>query len=100
MGICMLSGVYWLVPILLLGFLFQYLPIVRSEEAYLTQALGQAYEHYYAHVHRWFPSAKRYSQASDHDFSWQRAVHSERRTLLAILLVSMLTVAVSFLKNA
>ncbi len=42
-GICIISGVVWLPVVYFIGFLFVYLPTIRKEEAYLTEAHGDAY---------------------------------------------------------
>ncbi len=99
-GICILSGVYWILPLLVAGYFIQYMPIVRSEEDYLLRTYGESYEAYRSHTPRWLPMRTPYPNASRHDFSWKRAFQSERRTLLAILAVCGLIVLLSVWKNA
>ena len=97
-GICVISGVYWIIPLFVIGYLVQYVPIVRSEENYLHQSCGDLYAAYYEQVPRWWPSFRRYSDASEHDFSWTRALKSESRTLMAIFGVCCLLALLAVLK--
>ena len=92
-GVCLVANVAWLIPILVLGYVLQYLPIVAVEEGYLLEACGAVYQVYQARVPRFLPRLQPYSQPSAHDFSWARAMRSEKRTLTAIVCVLGLLLA-------
>ncbi len=86
-GVCLVANVTWLIPILVLGYVLQYLPIVAVEEGYLLEACGVVYQAYQERVPRFLPRLQPYPQPSCHDFSWARAISSEKRTLTAIICV-------------
>ena len=86
-SICIIANVLWLTPILIIGYLVQYLPIIAVEEAYLLESCGSVYETYHAQVPRFFPQFNAYQTPSTHDFSLTRAFKSEKRTLTAIVIV-------------
>lgn len=83
-GICLIANVYWMIALLIVGYIAQYLPIITSEEDYLRKFCGSTYETYYRAVPRFVPRIKRYGEPSSHDFSIARAIKSEKRTLTAI----------------
>ena len=87
LGVCFVASVYWMIIVLMVGYLIQYLPIVTSEETYLRKSCGSIYEAYYAAVPRFMPRIRRYPNPSLHDFSFSRAFKSEKRTLTAIACV-------------
>ncbi|RKU21653.1 hypothetical protein C6499_21905 [Candidatus Poribacteria bacterium] len=87
LGICLVANVYWLVAILVVGYFFQYLPIITLEEAYLLESCGSVYQTYREQVPRFIPQFHSYPDASPHDFSFARAIKSEKRTLTAIICV-------------
>ncbi len=86
-GVCLLANVYWLVVVLVIGYFSQYLPIIALEEGYLLESCGKTYQAYRERVPRFAPSLRSYSNPSAHDFSWRRAIKSEKRTLTAIVCV-------------
>ncbi len=87
LGICIFANVLWLIPILIVGYLIQYLPIITVEEVYLLASCGPTYQTYQEQVPRFLPQIQPYPNQSDHDFSWTRAINSEKRTLTAIVCV-------------
>ena len=87
LSICIIANVFWLTPILVIGYLVQYLPIIAVEEAYLLESCGSVYESYQEQVPRFFPQLHAYQSSSTHDFSLTRAFNSEKRTLTAIVIV-------------
>ena len=93
LGICLVANVYWLVAILVVGYFFQYLPIIALEEAYLLESCGSVYQTYREQVPRFIPQFHSYPDASPHDFSFARAIKSEKRTLTAIVCVNGLIFA-------
>lgn len=89
-GICIISSVIWLIPLLIVGYLLQYLPIVAVEEAYLLETCGNVYQSYQEQVPRFLPQLHPYQLRSTHDFSLTRGINSEKRTLTAIVGVIIL----------
>ena len=98
LGVCIFANVYWMTAVLVVGFLIQYIPIIRSEENYLLELCGERYRAYCASVPRLIPHPRPYTAPSDHDFSLRRALKSEKRTLTAIGCVLILIVARSLLR--
>ena len=96
-GVCVFANVYWMIAVLVIGFLVQYTPIIRSEETYLLKLCGDRYRAYCATVPRLIPHPRPYALPSDHDFSLHRALKSEKRTLTAIVCVLILIAARSLL---
>ena len=87
LGVCLVANVYWLVAVLIVGYFSQYLPIIALEEAYLLESCGSVYQVYREQVPRFIPQFHSYPDASPHDFSFARAIKSEKRTLTAIVCV-------------
>ena len=87
LGVCLVANVYWLVAVLIVGYFFQYLPIIALEESYLLESCGSVYQVYREQVPRFIPQFHSYPDASPHDFSFARAIKSEKRTLTAIVCV-------------
>ena len=87
LGVCFVANVYWLIAVLIVGYFFQYLPIIALEESYLMESCGQVYQTYRERVSRFIPQFHPYPYPSPHDFSFSRAIKSERRTLTAIICV-------------
>ena len=86
-GVCLVANVYWLIPVLVIGYVCQYLPIIAVEESYLLESCGTVYRAYRDRVPRFIPQLHPYPDPSPHDFSWTRAIKSEKRTLTAIACV-------------
>ena len=87
LGVCLIANIYWMIIVLLVGYFVQYLPIIASEEAYLREFCGSAYQSYFVAVHRFIPRLRGYANPSPHSFSLVRALRAERRTLTAIACV-------------
>ncbi len=98
LGVCVVANVYWMIAVLIVGFLIQYTPIIRSEETYLMNVCGDRYRAYCAAVPRLIPHLRSNGEPSGHDFSLQRALTSEKRTLTAIVCVLVLIAARSLLR--
>ena len=58
-GVCLVANVYWLVAVLVIGYFFQYLPIIALEEAYLLETCGPVYQTYRAQVPRFSTATPR-----------------------------------------
>lgn len=56
---CILAGLFWLLPIMLVYCAIVYSLVVRYEESHLRNKYGAPYEAYLAEVPRWFPSTKK-----------------------------------------
>ncbi len=93
LGVCLTANVYWMVVILGVGYLLQYVPIVLYEERYLSEMCGDVYRRYYDSVPRFLPNVRPYTNSSDHDFLLFRALINEKRTLTAIFCVVLLIIA-------
>jgi len=93
LGVCIISGVYWMILVLLLGYILQYLPIILAEEDYLRKECGKVYDEYFISVPRFIPRIRPYKNSSQHDFAIKRAVRGERRTLTSIVLVTVLLIS-------
>lgn len=87
LGITIFSHVPWLIPVLIIGYFIQYMPIIAVEEIYLLESCGKVYEEYQREVARFLPNFRPYTNPSSHDFSWARSFKSEKRTLTAIICV-------------
>ena len=85
----------WLLLVAVAWFYVQYYLIVTQEEEYLGKQFGKAYEEYESAVGRFFPRFKRYiaAQPPPKHVSAREGLASERRTLQAIILVTLLVVA-------
>ena len=97
LGVCVIANVYWMIIVLLIGYFIQYLPIIASEEAYLRDFCGTAYQTYYTAVPRFIPRLRSYASPSAHSFSFFRALKTEKRTLTAIACVIGLIVGIAML---
>ena len=97
-GVCVVANVYWMIAVLVIGYLIQYTPIILSEETYLLKLCGDRYRTYCATVPRLIPHLRAYESPSVHDFSLRRALKSEKRTLTAIGCVTILIAARSLLR--
>ena len=86
-----------MILVLLVGYFIQYLPIIASEEAYLRDFCGTAYQTYHTAVPRFIPRLRSYSNPSAHSFSFARALKAEKRTLTAIVCVIGLIVGKAML---
>ena len=87
LGVCVIANIYWMIIVLLVGYFIQYLPIIASEEAYLRDFCGTAYQTYYTAVPKFIPRLRSYANPSAHSFSFSRALKAEKRTLTAIVCV-------------
>ncbi|MGD0339047.1 MAG: isoprenylcysteine carboxylmethyltransferase family protein [Bacteroidota bacterium] len=91
----------WLLIIAFVYFVFQYLMIVSSEEEYLAQNFGEEYTEYMRNVPRFIPrfvpwvSEQQKGQSAD----IQRGLQSERRTLQAVALITLLLILIGLLRG-
>jgi protein-S-isoprenylcysteine O-methyltransferase Ste14 len=82
----------WLLAVAVLWFYVQYYLIVSKEEEYLAQRFGAEYAEYKKHVWRFWPRAVKYEGAGvpPKSVDPKEGFASERRTLQAIVLVTLL----------
>lgn len=84
----------WLTVGAYIYFYFQYSLIVSLEEEHLSQKFGEEYERYTKSVPRFFPSLFPYKRGTNEQpvLDWKRGFISEKRTLQAIVLLTILLV--------
>ncbi len=94
-GVMSMALFPWLLLIAVAWFYVQYYLIVTQEEEYLKERFGEAYHEYANAVGRFFPRPGRYvsPRPPEKVFSTREGLASERRTLQAIVLVTLLVVA-------
>jgi protein-S-isoprenylcysteine O-methyltransferase Ste14 len=93
-GVGVMSNVPVLAVVALVFFLLQYSLIVSLEEEYLVRTFGPAYAEYCRSVDRFLPRFSRYGSGSQEQpaLEWKRGMRSERRTLQAIGLTTVVLV--------
>jgi protein-S-isoprenylcysteine O-methyltransferase Ste14 len=94
-GFAFAAGLVWMAPIIVFVLACVYHAIVRWEETLLEARLGESYRAYAARVARWIPSfasqsRDRHSASEQAQFSWRDTLFSERGTLIAIGVGSLL----------
>ena len=94
-GVMSMAIFPWLVIVAGVWFYVQYYLIVTQEEEYLQKQFGKAYTEYENAVGRFFPRFKRYvaTLPPPKHVSAREGLASERRTLQAIVLVTLLVLA-------
>ncbi len=90
MGIILLSGVLWFVPVAVVIFAAEYYFIVRYEEGVLESIFGAEYLAYKQRTPRWFPRPP--AGGSDGEFFWAEAWRSEISTFLQYAVIIALFV--------
>ncbi|HEV8538100.1 MAG TPA: isoprenylcysteine carboxylmethyltransferase family protein [Bacteroidota bacterium] len=85
----------WLPWIALVYFVAQYSLIVRLEEEYLASAFGDNFNRYCKAVPRFLPRFKGYATGMHEqpELNWRRGIVSEKRTLQAIAVLTLVLVA-------
>lgn len=88
--------------IALLFFIIQYYLIVKAEEEYLFNAFGEQYKKYFNNVPRFFPrfTPHRDSSVEQPPFKIKEGLKSERRTLQALFVVSLLILIKYYISNS
>lgn len=93
LGIAFFSCISYAIPIYILGFFMQYIPIVAFEESVLSEKFGQEYEQYKREVPRWLGISRQKSAAADDDmevYGLFKVLKSENNTLTAIVVLTVL----------
>ncbi len=93
-GVMSMALYPWLLIVAVVWFYIQYSLIVSQEEEYLGQRFGEEFEEYKRGVGRFIPKMKRYVSPNPppKSVSANEGLASERRTLQAIGLVTLLIV--------
>ena len=94
-GVMSMALFPWLLLVAGIWFYVQYYLIVTQEEEYLAEQFGKEYEAYENAVGRFLPGFRRYVAAHPppKSVSTREGLASERRTLQAIVLVTVLVIA-------
>ena len=100
-GVMSMALFPWLALAALCFFMFQYSLIVSNEEKYLSERFGEEYQRYVQSVPRFFPSIRRYDGKAGEQPSldWKRGLQSEKRTLEAVVLLSLVVCVLFFVKG-
>lgn len=87
MGVIVISGVLWFLPVALLIFAIEYYFIVRYEEGVLETIFGEEYLRYKGEIGRWIPFPP--SEKAPGEYRWGESWKSEISTFMqyAALLV-------------
>lgn len=99
-GIMSMALAPYLQIIALLFFIFQYYMIIAEEEEFLTQHFGEKYAEYKSNVPKLFPrlSAYKNEDSNKQTFNLKAGLKSERRTLQAIAITSLIIILTYILK--
>ena len=92
LGATFISELLWLIPVVILLFVVQYVPIVLWEERVLAQRFGPQHAAYCRQVLRWLPRWRRQTpRGITTPYQWRAAFWSERSTFgtLAVLILVM-----------
>jgi len=101
LGIMSFALFPYLQIIALLFFIFQYILIVGEEEQFLLKTFESAYEEYRKNVPAFFPRFTPYrnKNISQSKVNFRKGLKSEKRTLQALLGISLLMVLLWLIKN-
>ncbi len=100
-GVGIMADVWWLALIALIYFVWQYTMIVGLEEEYLLKTFGRGFEEYCRAVPRFMPTLTPY-QGSGHEqpgLDWKSGFASERRTMQAIALLTVVLAVLWYIRN-
>ncbi|MFI5252672.1 MAG: methyltransferase family protein [Bacteroidota bacterium] len=100
-GFGIMAKALWLLLMAFIFFTIQYTLIVSLEEEHLLKAFGDDYRRYSGAVPRFFPTGKKFTGGTNIQpgLEWARGIVSEKSTLLAITLVTLLMVAYTFYRG-
>ena len=88
-GIALLSGLYYAIPLFLLIFFLLYHPIILAEELFLTKKFGEKYLRYCQKVPRYFPRFLTFSEQHG-TFSWNVILIKETHTIVTLFILTTL----------
>jgi protein-S-isoprenylcysteine O-methyltransferase Ste14 len=100
-GVGVMALLPWVAGVAFIFFTVQYTLIVSLEEEYLIKTFGDDYRRYVKAVPRFLPTFKRFPGSTNiqPDLDWARGIISEKSTLLAITLVTLLLSVYVFLRG-
>ncbi len=99
-GATFISELLWMVPVVVVLFVVQYVPIVLWEESVLAEKFGPEYAVYCQHVPRWLPRWRRQTPgSSSRSYQWRAAFWSERSTFGTLVLLMLVMVAKENLRH-
>jgi protein-S-isoprenylcysteine O-methyltransferase Ste14 len=93
-GIMSMALFPWLQIIALIWFIIQYTLIVREEEGFLITEFGEEYNAYTRNVRRFLPRFTSYASPKPVSIDWSAGWNSERRSLQAFTLVTLVLVII------
>ena len=101
LGATCISELLWLIPVVILLFVVQYVPIVLWEERVLAERFGAEYAAYCRRVPRWLPRWHRQTPrgAAASPYQWRAAFWSERSTFGTLALLILVMVAKEDLRH-
>ncbi len=88
-GIALLSGLSYAIPLFLLIFFLLYHPIIRAEERFLTKKFGEKYLRYCQKVPRYFPRFLTFFEQHG-TFSWNVILIKETHTIATLFMLTIL----------
>ena len=86
-GFTIVAGLDWFIPIAIVVFALEYVPIVSYEEAVLETTFGDEYVRYKQRTPRWFPVAP--ASTARGSLCWKTAWRSERSTLTQFAVLAL-----------
>lgn len=92
MGWVVFTGIDWLIPIMLVGFLFYYRFIIYAEEQFLTRKFGQDYLDWKSSTPLLLPAFWKF-RANPQPFSWKVVVENEYSGMAASMTTAWVLVA-------
>ena len=100
-GATFISKLLWMIPVVVVLFLVQYIPIVLWEESILAEKFGADYVAYCQHVPRWIPCGRPQARrsATTPPYQWRAAVWSERSTFGTLVLLLFVMLAKEHLQH-
>ena len=100
LGATFLSELLWLIPVVVVLFVVQYVPIVLWEESVLAERFGPQYTAYCQQVPRWLPRWRRQTSGGfAAPYQWRAAFWSERSTFGTLVLLLFVMIAKEDLRH-
>ena len=93
LGLTWLSGITWALPVFVILFLIQYIPIVRFEEAVLEEKFGDEFRQYKKQAPRWIGIIRLEGNNGDSEgevYQLKKILKSEIYTFASILTIGTL----------
>lgn len=98
-GLSMLSGLLYMIPLVILYLFVMYHLVVLYEEKKLLKRWGEAFLIYLNEVPRWIPNLKNLNRATSGGFSWWDALRLEIPSLYLSLLAIFIFLMKGFLSH-